>query len=111
MMSAYDLHMSAPHRTFKLAAPSLEGCQSCGSSLMDCQCIKFDAQAKRSGDTMDSLAQQAPLTAFSLYGQPNPPAIHSAPDFSGQSAPSTVAAAAENNASAAIASGPSGGMF
>ncbi|MAZ76718.1 MAG: hypothetical protein CMH31_05385 [Micavibrio sp.] len=97
---------------FELAQPSLEGCQSCGSSLLDCQCIKFDAEAKRNGFSMDDLAQQAPLTAFSLYGQPNPPAMHSAPEFSGQNASAIATATAQNGASATMASAsPSSGMF
>jgi hypothetical protein len=56
--------------TYKLAAPSMEGCQSCGQNTANCQCLKFDKSAHRQGKTMADLSFRNPLKSFTHYAAP-----------------------------------------
>ena len=77
---------------YKLAAPSLEGCDACGQNITNCQCLRFDKNAPRDGTTMADLSLNDPLKSFFYYAAPLVPQ-------NSNRAPSSISAKASSNQS------------
>lgn len=55
---------------YQLASPVLQGCHSCGQTIMNCQCIKYSKESKQTGAKITDDHFPDPLKNFVFYAHP-----------------------------------------